>query len=1654
MPGKYSTSTLGPHSRRALLLLFLLLSAPLLAQDLYNPFLEAEAPPAIFQTDVGDAEVDLFVLGSWTAGWGTSFGIALHPPLPGSGDRVTYPYPFPAFEKRSFYQLVDLTLSLWLYERYFFETTFLDDFEFNSLLLGYQGREDEVVQYVVAGNSTLPMSEYPYLNIGDAAENVPGMAAKFQSESTMHELLLRVESTLPSSQLFQGLNAVEERRIEPVNYVRGRFFVLPDGNISNLTVYLEDSEDGTVLDNGAAGFRRRRYRKLDLDTDLVYSLSDGTIALKEPAEGRLLVYYEKGGLPVGSTGLGQDALVADDPNAGNPTDGYRDFSFTAGSYFNRDLGEYEVPLSDGNNALLLYAPGTYNPFEQLNRYEAEGVTAEDQAEILKRGTSEPADRFDDLVIIPATQGDYITVEIPGAGPRDVGNRYPFARPDPQSGSLPPEVRIYGPSASGLPAASNVQIAVQQLSPVDSITLQERTVPGTVSVLRNGVPLSGVSVDYESGEVNLPGTVLPGDRIELRYRRYTEDQQYGDLLFASGNRITFSDYLSGSVALGGRWNISGSDYSSEQGENPGSVTLSSALDYEAENLQASVDGALQIYQPDTTGYLRIDGMDNEVQELPIAPERLLPGSVPRPSELDITAGGDADTQLSPLDRDNRGKLLFKKYTETNAFGSELLLEYDASISGDQQYPYEAGSRRGPYTAAARDDGIDGRVAVADFELDPGEWEAMQLNPGGTLDLRNTPEISFQYSLRSAVSGSGPADDLNLWLQVGYISEDTDGDGVLDEGSSGVQPLITFNDTVRGISLFAGDTRASYDRALTEDTNGNALLDRGAQEQFISLSLGQAPSTLPVDRWDRVTLTLSPEERSRLTKTTSIRLVMIAPSSGTTRVGRLLLSQIDLYGSGYATDTDDSDAGVSAREGPDPLTGGEALRSRYETVREIFLREGADQRVLKLSWTALDDPGAYARAFRPTPGVFRDEYGTLKFYAYLEDLVSPSDPTLRLSLTESAPGPDSGAPAGAGISAVIDLDETPGSALADGWSEISVNTSSGEIRVNGIPAGQAEIAGGSLAELRYTTVEVTGADTGTLYIDEVHLADPQVRLDGATSGSVSWQRPGTIIQAGSFPLLSDFEVTQRLNLRSRRFTGATTVVEDAGTFVSSTSSGFTLAGVRLEGDATASVTDGETSGEGGHRLTLPAGDSPVVLEDTFRRTFRRVVPLLGRSNSLLLSTEALGNHRISHSAELDRTRLSQEWELYSETPSPKLFTLETELSLYQNALGYELEESDYATSWVGSYPLLLRWEAGREEERRGGAELTGRLGSENLALFVEPELRYTRLPSEEQRNEAALRLTGERTGGPADSPSWRVAPYYERRFTTADGGVGSEDFGADIGEYGEQQSRMGYPYAAAPGWELFVPLGDTPFEDETESLMGATYTPEVGIGLERSFGSRISDLYFPSSLDFAVNRNYAREEDSLTDQQEWSFGVTTAAINLFGRQGAYPTFDIYQSDEIRNTFNLGILRDITANEVTQTYALETKLALYGQAERVLDYRQRFETQIAEETSFSAESESAYTWTRQPLSILGMDRLDPLLDEGAYYRHTLKGSATLEVEDSWTLELIAGHETSLEIPETGSIRAYLDLGWTNEPYAEGTKQRQQLLGVMLGIEGSLRF
>jgi hypothetical protein len=243
--------------------------------------LEDEAPETVFDSKIGDTDVDLYLEGYWDASVKAGLGFAF---IPGLG--WSYPYVFPGFPDGFEYdQKPDLILSLWLKERFFFETTIDEDYELNTYLLGYQGKPGEFVQSLKVGNRDVEISAFPYMEFPGSSRHSPAVSAMFQTERSQHEFLFRYDPSLPRKKTFIGKNEVEEARINPANYIRGRFFVLPDTevNLTDLSLYIEDAK-GTVLDSD-----RRRYRRAT-NFDYSYSPIDGTITLTNASAGRVLVY--------------------------------------------------------------------------------------------------------------------------------------------------------------------------------------------------------------------------------------------------------------------------------------------------------------------------------------------------------------------------------------------------------------------------------------------------------------------------------------------------------------------------------------------------------------------------------------------------------------------------------------------------------------------------------------------------------------------------------------------------------------------------------------------------------------------------------------------------------------------------------------------------------------------------------------------------------------------------------------------------------------------------------------------------------------------------------------------------------------------------------------------------------------------------------------------------------------------------------------------------------------------------------------------------------------------------------------------------------------------------------------------------------------------
>ncbi|MCK4543263.1 MAG: hypothetical protein KAU17_13605, partial [Spirochaetales bacterium] len=216
------------------LVFFLIAGGALHSQDIILP--EDEAKEALFETRLGDAEVDLYLEGSWNLSLTGGYGF-----LYDSLSETFSPSVFPGMSSGFlFSQVPDLTISLYLMERYFFEASILDDYEQNTYLLGYNGKPGEFLQRVRIGNTDIGAGTYGFLQVPEASTSALGGTVKFGNSSSTYEGLIRFDPAAPAKVSYLGDRLVKEYHYASTDYQRGRFFILPDRDLEGLKVYVED----------------------------------------------------------------------------------------------------------------------------------------------------------------------------------------------------------------------------------------------------------------------------------------------------------------------------------------------------------------------------------------------------------------------------------------------------------------------------------------------------------------------------------------------------------------------------------------------------------------------------------------------------------------------------------------------------------------------------------------------------------------------------------------------------------------------------------------------------------------------------------------------------------------------------------------------------------------------------------------------------------------------------------------------------------------------------------------------------------------------------------------------------------------------------------------------------------------------------------------------------------------------------------------------------------------------------------------------------------------------------------------------------------------------------------------------------------------------
>jgi hypothetical protein len=1562
--------------------------------------LPQEAPEAVFETTIGSSDVEMYLDGSWKAGVSGVVGFLLR--SRGGAQPLDYYPNLPMGWE--FAQDPQLTFSVWLERHYFVEYTVLGSFEDNSFRAGYQG--DGLLRELVIGNSGIAIDPYPYIAIPATGDSSLGIEATLATERTRHEMLLRYDNNSSGSKVFVGLNEVQEVRLALPAYQQGMRFRLPDSRVDGLRVYLEDPT-GTI--SGSDG---RTYR-LATTTDATADDETGIITLKIKPAGRVLAWYTKGGLAVGDAGLGR----AIDPesggiavvNAGGVVDpsATRNFDFGVGALWPSGPNASTLQVAvQGDTALLLHDRGVFSLFDMQGTYLVDASMPTDswrtRADLVRRGGSERTKTAATLTVQPALGRVVVTRDTDA---RSLRNLYPLIANDPDPGT---PHSLYGPFRDDSDGLYSAEILLAILTPITGYFLEPDILSGSVVVTRNGSPETRFAVDTRTGQVTFLTPIAPTDRIEITYKKKGALLDNGDLVLGWGNSFAFSDSWKAQLATGFRWNALPGAYSEKPFTRTGAVLVSGGITGETDNLAVDAQAAVSYAHPDTTGRLRLAGMESSGLEVSLDENLALPA-------FDPGGGG------------TRGRLLYKDYREYGLLGSYTLRDLSWDIPSSQVYPYETGSKVGPYNVAGGASSGSDRSLVIDFNLDPSGWAGFEIPvaPGqGLPDLSSLEELITEYRMYS-LSGS-----VDVTIQIGDVAEDVDGDGELDKETSASATGFLFNDTDNGAALLVGNgpKGEGNDRIDTEDLDADRHLQT-TDGSLVTRALGDTPTgAWQVDRRTFAT----DADRDSLRRARAIR-VFVRENGGLAASGRLLIDRLHLAGSTFAA-TAPTDGSVAVREVPEGFAQDQPAKTLEkafpDVVRNIFHASGQQQKVLEIATDAT--AGEWTVRGYTSAGTEGARYGEVVHYLRLPQW-NAGQP-LSFELVDDR---------GKGIT----WSWTP-SVFAD-WREVRVDIEKRRLTINGTrPTGSTVRVEthGSLVQLRVRSKGGDGSNA-LVYVDELHMASPIGSLGAAARTDTQLTFPGAIVKAGGVPVVSDLRVREIASTVTPGFSPLYGRPEEAWSGSSRTEVSMGLPLSHLDAHFVADWTDLSMTLGGGHTVQTTVG--PVTVEDTFDIRAPGPDATFDRESRFRVAPAPGTTLDASAGAEASDERLTQHW-----TASLASAATRTRASLVAGldlaTLDYRHRETGYFDSWALGYRLYVPADASLVER---SSNATGELALEpapaGISLQITPATRS--VPDGDGRDLSATVMARLAVPYALDDRGTIVTAAYQRSVetTAAEPRVGefADDWRAAAGQLQDQW----YAYAGLPFAEIYA--GEDAFRDATRDLTSAAYRPQVQLELTRRPGSSVLHLFAPVRLAATVGRDLEKEGALYSSRNSYEVAYQSNAVNLFGTLGAYPTFTFYDIDEVANSVTLALLYDGDTLASGDLH-VDNLVSLEARSGDKLSVSNRFALTGEKLNQAQNTSEASYTWFVRPESGVRLPLLAQDLTREAYYVHD-EAIAVTATSQSHPFTAMARHRSEIRLGDHGYIAATLALGTDFESF-RGTEGREWVmrLAAQAGIEGLIRF
>ena len=222
---------------------------------------------------------------------------------------------------------------------------------------------------------------------------------------------------------------------------------------------------------------------------------------------------------------------------------------------------------------------------------------------------------------------------------------------------------------------------------------------------------------------------------------------------------------------------------------------------------------------------------------------------------------------------------------------------------------------------------------------------------------------------------------------------------------------------------------------------------------------------------------------------------------------------------------------------------------------------------------------------------------------------------------------------------------------------------------------------------------------------------------------------------------------------------------------------------------------------------------------------------------------------------------------------------------------------------------------------------------------------------------------------------------------------------------------------------------------QSATLATYSPSINLSYQRSYGSRLTDLFIPSGVDLAVGQDLKKAVDMTQTVTYVRPKISTRAVNLFGQLGSTPRLPMVLTDEYSLSVSASVDRTTPpvypqygTGPILSTLSVQAYATLTGQNNNQLTLVETLRRDQTSSVVFSNDAQAVLDWRVMPAAGIPLPLLPNDIGATGHFEHRESADVTVGYVDSGTFHpftLLLGHSTSLVYPGHGSIKASLNLG-----------------------------